>query len=221
MSRYFSRFPAPVLRLVGRVLPTTLWLGPPDAVYLTFDDGPTPGVTDRVLDLLGGDSTATFFAVGEHATSSPDVLRRVALLGHGIGHHGDRHERLTGRSVNDLTRRFRLASDAIADATGRQPTLMRPPYGRFDWSVLRAARQLGQRVVLWSDLPGDFDSALSLDRFRKRALKAVAPGRIIVLHDSTACAERVFSVLPSLLERARQLNLRLSALPEAAITERP
>lgn len=152
-------------------------------VALTFDDGPNPDATPRILDALAAaDARATFFILGRHAERWPALVRRVHAEGHAIGNHGYYHRKLHFKSPayvrDDLTR----GADAIAHACGERPALFRAPHGfRSPW-VNAVARSLGERVVGWtlgvwdSDRPG-------ADAIARRTLDGARPGAILLLHD--------------------------------------
>ncbi len=152
-------------------------------VALTFDDGPNPDATPRILDALAAaDARATFFILGRHAERWPALVRRVHAEGHAIGNHGYYHRKLHFKSPayvrDDLTR----GADAIAHACGERPALFRAPHGfRSPW-VNAVARSLGERVVGWtlgvwdSDRPG-------ADAIARRTLDGARPGVILLLHD--------------------------------------
>jgi peptidoglycan/xylan/chitin deacetylase (PgdA/CDA1 family) len=152
-------------------------------VALTFDDGPNPEATPRILDALAAAGVpATFFILGRHAERWPHLVRRVHDEGHAIGNHGYFHRKLHFKSPayvrNDLGR----GSDAIADACGVRPALFRAPHGfRSPWVNVTAA-SLGQRVIGWS--LGVWDSARpGVDEIARRTVVGARPGSILLLHD--------------------------------------
>jgi peptidoglycan/xylan/chitin deacetylase (PgdA/CDA1 family) len=120
-------------------------------VALTFDDGPTPGVTDRLLDVLEHEHVhATFFVVGRAARSDPGMLRRMAADGDEIEDHSETHAHLNALLPAAIDHEIAAADAAIAAATGRHAHLLRPPFGARNAAVLDAAQRRGMRVVLWS-----------------------------------------------------------------------
>ena len=152
-------------------------------VALTFDDGPNPEATPRVLDALAASGVkATFFLLGKHVDRWPRLAERVAAEGHTVGNHGWHHRklhvRLPGYVRNDIAR----GASSIAAATGVTPHLFRAPHGfRSPW-VSSIARGLGQRVVGWS--LGVWDSARpGAAVIAQRTVAGVRPGSIVLLHD--------------------------------------
>lgn len=150
---------------------------------LTFDDGPNPEATPRVLDALReAGIPATFFILGRHAERWPALVRRVRDEGHAIGNHGYHHRKLhfkTPRYVRDDLGR---GSDAIADACGVRPALFRAPHGfRSPW-VNRIAASMGERVIGWSLGVWDSDRP-GVEVIAQRTIAGARPGSILLLHD--------------------------------------
>src|SRR5579859_7227450 len=129
----------------------TLWLDySPRKLALTFDDGPNPAITPKMLDLLDRyKARATFFVIGKHARECPELLTETAARGHVIGNHTDAHPNLFWLKPDRITVELRCCNFSIIAATGAPPKWFRPPFGfRNPW-VVPAARELNQRVVMW------------------------------------------------------------------------
>lgn len=154
-------------------------------VALTFDDGPTRGVTDRLLDVLDRERVpGTFFVVGSAARREPELLRRMAAGGHEIEDHSDTHPHLNALlSGAALDAEITAADDAIATATGRRAHWLRPPYGARNAAVLAAAKRHGMQVVLWSAMLDETSPQAAPEVLVARLLRDVGDGAIVVLHD--------------------------------------
>lgn len=179
------------------LVPGAVYRCGPGAIALTFDDGPHPERTPRVLDLLAQAKVhATFFLIGERAVAHPELVRRIAAEGHEVGNHSWSHARrlpfCSGRRIEaELSR----CQDALAELTGVTPRLFRPPYGARDVRVYRIARALELTPVLWS--VDSFDWAgVSAQRVLARARRARG-GDVVLLHDGDPKAE---GLLPALAE---------------------
>lgn len=156
-------------------------------VALTFDDGPDPEVTPRVLDVLRAHrARATFFVLGERAVLHPDVVRRIRDEGHALGTHTQHHRlRFHFGSAAYVAREIEDAIAAVAEITGARPTLFRPPQGlRTPPFTAGWRRTRGLACVTWS--VRGFDSRpTTADAIVARIEPALAPGAIVTLHDGT------------------------------------
>lgn len=151
---------------------------------LTFDDGPSTRHTPYVLDALAAQGTrATFFVLAERARRNPDIVRRIAADGHEIGLHGLDHRRLTRLSLRAVTAAVRDGRRIVEDIAGQPVTLFRPPYGVMTTRQFVLVRAMGLQVVLWSAWARDWEPGNGDDVVR-RALGAVHPGAVLLLHDA-------------------------------------
>ena len=176
----------PASRIFGRTL-----LAPPrpGELALTFDDGPNPACTPRLLDTLAAhDVHATFFMVGRYAQSEPALVRRIAQAGHLIGNHSWSHPNLALTEPSRVREELARTSDTLQQITGQPVRYFRPPFGGRRPYVLRVARELGMTPVLWNAITTDW-SEPSADRIAQRLMRTIdrnqRRGRAtnIVLHD--------------------------------------
>ncbi len=178
----YQTLEAPANQLFGR----TLVNGPDDRreVALTYDDGPNPPYTGRILDVLRAERVhATFFVVGRAVSADPATVRRIVREGHAIGNHTWDHRHLLVETPATMRSELQRTDAAIYAAAGVHTRLMRPPFGARDFAVLGEARQLGYTVVMWSvPLPNDWDRPGDAT-IAQRVLDHVGDGSIIVLHD--------------------------------------
>jgi peptidoglycan/xylan/chitin deacetylase (PgdA/CDA1 family) len=187
-------------------------------VALTFDDGPHPEGTPAVLETLASrGATATFFLVGEQVRAHPGVARAIAEAGHEIAVHGDRHTLLLRRRTRALADDFDRAAATIEDATGRVPTLYRPPYGIFSAAGLRLARERGWRPLLWSTWGRDWERRTTPAAIARRATRGLRAGDVVLLHDSDAYSSaeswrKTAAALPSVLDAVAALDVPASAV---------
>jgi peptidoglycan/xylan/chitin deacetylase (PgdA/CDA1 family) len=189
----------------------------PDAVVLTFDDGPHPEGTRAVLAALAEASAhATFFLVGEQVERHPDVAAEIVAVGHEVGLHCQRHRnlmRLTPRQVRaDLDR----AAEVIRDATGREVRLYRPPYGILTAPALGYARRAGWDVVLWRRDGKDWQARATADSIATKILQRLLPGDVVLLHDADH-----YSAPESWRDTARALPLLLGELARRELRTAP
>jgi peptidoglycan/xylan/chitin deacetylase (PgdA/CDA1 family) len=185
-----------------------------DGVALTFDDGPDPDCTPDVLDALAAAGVrGVFFLVGEQVEAHPKLARRVAEEGHTVALHGFRHvehDELGSDARADLVR----GAAAVAKATGQEPRLYRPPYGRFSEESYAAVGELGLTPVYWSAWGCDWEP-IPADRIAELTIRDLVPGAIVLLHDSPRYANR-----PSAAPTAEALPAILAALEERGLGTR-
>jgi peptidoglycan/xylan/chitin deacetylase (PgdA/CDA1 family) len=186
---------------------------------ITFDDGPNPHATPRILDALKREEVrATFFVLGRHADRWPELVKRIADDGHQLGNHGYWHRKLHRRMPkyvrDDLTR----GADAIERASGVRPRHFRAPHGyRSPW-VTPIARSLDERTIGWS--LGVWDSARpGVDEIVKRALEGMRPGSILLLHDGDGYdpdgdRTQTAEALPRIIDGLRARGFRFATLPD-------
>jgi peptidoglycan/xylan/chitin deacetylase (PgdA/CDA1 family) len=166
-------------------------------VALTFDDGPGPG-TGRLLDMLAArGARATFFVVGANAAAYPAVLRRMHREGHEIGNHTQAHRDLARLPALRVNSEIQLAQEVVRSATGRAPTLLRPPYGEGGGAVARIARSQGLAQILWNG-DGDDQEGADARAIADRAVSQARPGGIIRMHD---VREASVDAVPEILDR--------------------
>lgn len=175
------------------------------ALALTFDDGPEPPYTERILDVLGEYGVkGTFFVVGAQVLRHPQLARRILDEGHLLGNHTHSHPNLLLRAPGAAREELALASASIERITGIWPQWFRPPFGfRYPWNVSQAAR-LGQATVTWSLNPRDFE-APPADTLCRRVVQNARNGDIVLLHDGMRDQSNTVAALPGIL---RELQLR-------------
>ena len=171
---------APNSRLFGPVVGR----GPRQRVaFLTFDDGPNPGVTERVLEVLQHEAVpATFFMVGRHVERHPETAQAVARAGHEIGNHTYSHLKLHRVGPGRAAEEIRRGHETIAQVTGVVPRSFRAPHGYRSPFVARAIAPFGYQVFGWTF--GVWDTARpGAETIRTRVRTGLKPGAILLLHD--------------------------------------
>lgn len=208
MSYYLTKIPS----IAKLFLPGVVWFYVSDdddhAVNLTFDDGPNPETTPMILDiLLRNKAKATFFLTGENVQKWKGLFHDIRELGHSIGNHGYRHEDGWRLSLNE----FKANVLDGYRVTGSR--LFRPPYGRMTIEqYLWVKKEF--RPVMWSDMPGDFDTSISDNLVFNRLTSAKRNGEIIVLHDNDASIDRLSSVLSGALVDLRNRGYKFNIITE-------
>ena len=192
-----------------------------DRVALTFDDGPHPEGTPAVLgELARHGATATFFLVGEQVARDPALAREIAAAGHEIALHGYAHTLLLRRRVRELAADLERAHAAIAEASGAEPVLYRPPYGVVSSAALAHVRRRGWRPLLWSRWGRDWERRATPASIARRATDGLRPGDVVLLHDSDAYSSagswwRTAAALPSVIDAVAAIGVAASAVTDS------
>jgi peptidoglycan/xylan/chitin deacetylase (PgdA/CDA1 family) len=199
-------------------------------VALTFDDGPHPVTTRRVLEILAASRhRATFFVLGEKVRRHPDVVRDIRAGGHSVGIHGDFHDRFHSFRMpwtvrNQLVR----AGDAVEAATGARPRFFRPPLGHTSVTTVPGVRRAGLTLVGWSSRGLDGLRGRTAEACLARVRRTLDDGAIVMLHDAAEyddfepAAVRALPQLLALLDERGLTSVGLdSLLGEPAAPARP
>jgi peptidoglycan-N-acetylglucosamine deacetylase len=184
-------------------------------VALTFDDGPDPRSTPRLLELLRAANTrAAFFCIGKRVEANPELAAQIAREGHLLENHTYSHSNFTNFfSVPQLCREMAQTQELIQKASGRAPVYFRPPVGLSNPRIFHAAHRLKLRVIGWT--------VRSLDtvtpdprKIVARVLRGLRPGAIILLHDGNIPVEKLEATVKSLLDTLRQKDYEIVRLDE-------
>jgi peptidoglycan/xylan/chitin deacetylase (PgdA/CDA1 family) len=163
-------------------------------IYLTFDDGPVPEVTPKVLDILDQFKwKATFFCVGENVQKYPELYAEIRRRGHCVGNHSYNHLKGFEFSTGEYLANVRKAAQFI------ESKLFRPPYGRITRKQIKALKP-DYEIVMWDVITHDYDRKLSPDEVFGNVKRYLRKGSIIVFHDSIKAKENVLAVLPRAIE---------------------
>jgi peptidoglycan-N-acetylglucosamine deacetylase len=182
------------------------------SVCLTFDDGPDPVLTPRLLDVLRDLGVrATFFVIGEKVECHPEIVRRMALEGHCVGGHSFHHAPPGLISAHQLIDEVRRTNVLLAELLGRQTRLFRPPYGKLTVSKLWRLWRASQTIVLWDVDPKDYACTTAEEArafFQGRPLQG---GDLILMHDDVAHA---LEVVPDLVGQAHASGLAFATISD-------
>ncbi len=173
-------------------------------IALTFDDGPHPSYTERILEILrDNEINATFFVIGENAEKHPELIRRITEDGHEIGNHTFDHKPLRKKAEDVIEDEIMRGESAVYGAAGYRPKLLRPPEGKYSEKVVKVAKKLGYTVVLWSVDTRDW-AHRSADSICRTVMENVTSGDIILCHDfisgESHTAEALSVLVPKLKE---------------------
>jgi peptidoglycan-N-acetylglucosamine deacetylase len=231
LAAYAGRYPGS--KIFGPAITHT---NSPRKLAVTFDDGPNPAITPKLLDLLERYKVrATFFVIGRYVRQHPELLRETVARGHVIGNHTDSHPNLFWTPAAQTRAELHRCHDAITSAINAPPKFFRPPFGwRNPW-LASAARELKVQVVTWTLLPGDWRApsgawlAQRMASISAHARSAATSadktggGDILCLHDGSHRAQNAdrthtLAALEQCLPRWRDLGLDFVTMNEAVST---
>jgi len=166
-----------------------------NSLYLTFDDGPTPEITEWVLNQLEiYDAKATFFCIGRNVERYPEIYSKILEKGHAVGNHTYSHLKGWKTETQEYVNDVELATQFI------QSNLFRPPYGRIRRSQIKLLKQQGYKMFMWDVLSEDYNTNITTEQCLNYVLKYATKGSTIVFHDSVKASKNLYAVLPAVLK---------------------
>jgi peptidoglycan-N-acetylglucosamine deacetylase len=182
--------------------PDLIWKIPTQEkkLYLTFDDGPVPEVTEFVLDeLTKAKAKATFFCIGDNIRKHPDVFRKISKDGHTIGNHTFNHLKGWNTTVAEYVDNVKLCDNELSIVNYQLSIpLFRPPYGRITRPQIKALKDY--KIIMWDVLTHDYSKNISPNRCLNGSIAATRQGSIIVFHDSLKAERNMRYALPRFLD---------------------
>ena len=195
-----------------------IWNGARDKklVALTFDDGPHPRFTPKILDVLKKyDAKATFFMLGKHVKLYPEVVKRVANEGHEIGNHTFTHIDVKVNSSQKIYDEFKKTQEIVYEVTGIKPKLFRPPYGFYNSIVKNITSKEGCRIVLWSTNQDSKDwSCPGVNKIVNTVVKKTENGDIVILHDYVVGESDTVEALKTILSELKKKGFQFVTVSE-------
>ncbi len=209
--------PAKTPGFVKTLFPNFVWNINTDRkeLYLTFDDGPTPEITEWVLQILNDfNAKATFFCIGNNIEKHPEIFKQIITEGHTIGNHTYNHLKgwkhktkdyfedvlKTQELMNFQFENYKLENSEIENRNAPIVNLFRPPYGKLKNKQSKKLLELGYKIILWDVLSYDWDKSVSEETCFNNVTSAAKEGSIVVFHDSVKASRNLKYVLPKVLE---------------------
>ncbi len=169
-------------------------------IFLTFDDGPHPDITPKILEILDKyEAKATFFCVGENVRKYPETYRMILSRGHQTGNHTFNHLKGWETQTKDYIENVGKAATYI------RSSLFRPPHGKIKRSQIKNLKE-NYYLIMWSVLTYDWDKSISGEQCLKNAIDSTKPGSIVVFHDSLKAEKNILHALPRFLEHFSELD---------------
>ena len=182
-----------------------------NTIFITFDDGPTPSITNQTLDILKEHKIkATFFCLGSEVEKHPEIFQRIIDEGHAVGNHSYSH--LKGWT----TKNEQYLEDVLKGEAIIKSNLFRPPYGKIKRNQVNLLNPQ-TKIILWDVLPGDFSPSNNVEKIISNTLEAVESGSIIVLHDNTICGKKMLDALPIIIDKLKEKKYNFSAITEQTL----
>lgn len=200
-------------RWITRFYPNYLWGVPHSkAIYLTFDDGPTPETTPQILALLKAyQAKATFFCVGNNIDKHPTIFKQIVEEGHSWGNHTYHHNDIKKESILDYKKSIEKSKNRMLLHSNQDTMLFRPPQGRIN-KKYKEILGIDHKVVFWSLLSMDHKATTTTEVCIRNLMKAKR-GDIIVLHDNIRTKETTLKSLEAFLKWATKNKIPLLGLP--------
>lgn len=193
--------------------PSLIWQMPKTdskTIYLTFDDGPHPLITPKVLEILKiYDAKATFFCIGNNVKKYPETFKLIKKEGHSIGCHTFNHENGWKTKTDEYLKSFCDTNELI------HSNLFRPPHGKIKYSQLEKLRTWNDasiQVIAWTVIAYDWDHSLSHENVYQNVIKNADDGSIITFHDSIKAYNNMIFALPKVLKYYHNLGFEFKAL---------
>ena len=185
-------------------------------IALTFDDGPWPGQTNKILKILKAEHIhATFFMLGVRVKLAPGLARQVVAAGNQVGNHTLGHKSLTTISPKEMKRQIVGGADAIFKATGVHPMWLRPPYGAIDPQVWKESKRLHLHIGLWDIDPRDWSNP-GVKHIGVVVKKNAKKGRVILLHDGGSDRKQTIKALPKMIRGLKKRGFIFVTMQELA-----
>ena len=185
-------------------------------LYLTFDDGPQPELTEYILSILDRyNAKATFFCVGDNIRKFPGLVKKIIEHGHLIGNHTFNHLDGWKSSTVDYSQNIELFEEEYEGLFNcrLQPQLFRPPYGKITRKQMKAVHKKGYKIIMWDILTYDFDIKLDKTRALNQIIKRTRNGSIILFHDNIKATKNLQYLLPNYLDYFAAKEYRFPIIP--------
>lgn len=205
-------FPVKTPKFIQRLFPNYLWkkASLSKTIYLTFDDGPTPEITQWTLDTLKHyNAKATFFCIGDNVKKHPSIFDNLIKEGHTIGNHTFNHLKGWNTNTEDYINNTEKAQEVI---NPKHKHLFRPPFGKIKRRQAKLLINKGYKIVMWSVLSYDWEVSVSQEKCLKNVLKNTSSGSIVVFHDSVKASKNMQYALPKMLDHFSKKGYQFKSL---------
>ncbi|NRT11690.1 polysaccharide deacetylase family protein [Flavobacterium sp. 14A] len=200
---------------IRKLFSNYIWLLPNNdkKIYLTFDDGPIPEITEWILEELRiHNAKATFFCIGKNVEANPELFEKIVTQGHSIGNHTHNHLNGWKSNTSDYLENFQDCEKTLARCSEKLnyalPKFFRPPYGKIKKSQAKKIKNKGYKIIMWDIVSGDFDRNISQEKCLNNIIKNIEAGSIVVFHDSLKAYRNLKYALPKVLAYLQDNNFK-------------
>lgn len=188
-------------------------------LYLTFDDGPTPEITDWTLnELKRHHAKATFFCIGNNVEKYPEIFKRIEEEGHAIGNHTFNHikgwKTKTEDYISEVLKTQESIDSKMVNKNSGIVNLFRPPFGQITKKQGKELRKLGYKIIMWDVLAFDWEDYINSEQCYQNIISKAISGSIIVLHDSAKASKNLQYALPKALDFFSEKGFVFRCIPE-------
>jgi peptidoglycan/xylan/chitin deacetylase (PgdA/CDA1 family) len=210
--------------VVKKMFPNYIWnkATTEKVIYLTFDDGPTPEITNWTLQVLKEhNAKATFFCISNNVEKHPDIFNNILKDEHTIGNHTHNHLKGWAVKTNDYLKDIDTAQNVIenqildsniVNQKSKTNNLFRPPYGQIKPKQGKKLIALGYKIIMWDILSFDWDKNITKEQCLGNVLDHTVNGSIVVFHDSLKASKNMMYTLPKVLDYYNKLGYQFKAL---------
>ncbi|MBD0833505.1 polysaccharide deacetylase family protein [Aestuariibaculum sediminum] len=216
--------------VVKKMFPNYVWDIPTSdkVIYLTFDDGPTPEITDWTLKILNDfEAKATFFCIGNNVEKHPEIFQNIIKTGHAIGNHTHNHLKGWKTKKQDYLKNIKSCDNAFKlhlansnqveenekEDKNKNIKLFRPPYGRLTPGQGKALLAMHYKIIMWDVLSFDWDIKTSKEDCLSHVINNTEKGSVVVFHDSIKASKNMQYVLPKVLKHFTNLGYSFESIP--------
>lgn len=200
-------------RLIKWLYPQLIWSvdSTDKIIYLTFDDGPIPGLTDFILDTLEAfEAKATFFCVGDNLKKHGNIAVKICDKGHALGNHTFNHLKGWSTSTEEYLNNIHKCDEQLRLFI-QKPLLFRPPYGKIKRSQIRSVAP-SHKIVMWDVLTGDYSDKIEPSQCLNNSVSVTVPGSIVLFHDNKKAEKNVKFALPRYLDHFKKEGYQFHSL---------
>lgn len=210
--------------VVKKMFPNYIWnmATTEKVIYLTFDDGPTPEITNWTLQVLKEhNAKATFFCIGNNVEKHPDIFNNILKDNHAIGNHTYNHLKGWKTKTKDYINnvglceaiiKSQIPNSSIVNQQSLIANIIRPPYGQIKSKQGKKLIALGYKIIMWDILSFDWDKKVTKEQCLENVLNKTVNGSIVVFHDSLKASKNMMYALPKVLDYFSKLGYQFKAL---------